>query len=379
MSNRTLSRTVSPGRTPASSRAVRALRCGIAATLALAPVATFVGCDTYDSPPRVFVVDLVDGNLPRTGEPIVIEFSEPIDPATLNLKIALLETDIEGNLFDEDLEDAKNEDGTTTELSTFYVHEAGKDASGGVGELSADRKSFTITLDEALPVGPALTILVEPGLADAEANAWEVRQRIPFGYKFACQEGASSSVFLPGAYFFVVDVEVPLPTQLQLWVYFTVDPDTGVVTGQFTNADRIPGNACGCDPTDACRTIPEEGCVTPSEKAGTADEYVDFIPNLAPPEGYTFRANGCVADQPDGSVSFGNAPVDVAIEQPPVTVVGTQLTAQFIVGDDGVLRCSGSFTGDQVLLGTVDSGPASGTFTGRSVVEAETPADIPKP
>jgi hypothetical protein len=361
----------------------------LAGLLALAPVAPFGGCEIYDSPPRVFVVDLVDGNLPDASAPIVLEFSEPIVPSSLSLKIALLETDIEGNLFDEDAEDATDEDGNPTELTTFYVHSGGKDQGGGVGVLSEDGRKFTITLDAPLPIGPVLVLQVEPGLDDPDGtsadgtidatDATKTRQRIPFGYKFSCQAGASSAIFREGAYFFVVDVDVPLPTQLQLWVYFTVDTETGVVTGQFTNADRIPGGQCGCEPSEACRTTPSKGCVVPSEKAGTADEFVDFIPNLEPPEGYTFRANGCVADQPDGSVSFGNAPVDVAIEQPPVTVVGTQLTAQFVLGDDGVLRCSGSFTGDQVLLGTVDSGPASGTFTGRSVTEAETPADIPMP
>ena len=74
MSNRTL-----------SSFRRRVVSRGLAALLAVAPVAAFVGCETYDSPPRVFVVDLVDGNLPRTGEPFVIEFSEPVDPATLIL------------------------------------------------------------------------------------------------------------------------------------------------------------------------------------------------------------------------------------------------------------------------------------------------------
>lgn len=368
-----------PHQTLSSTRARSWASRALAGLLALAPVGAFGGCETYDSPPRVFVVDLVDGTLPDATAPIVLEFSEPIDPATLKLKVVLLETDIEGNLFDEDPEDATDDEGVVTELSTFYVGEAGKDVSGGVGVLSDDRMSFTITLEEPLPVGPAIALLVEPGLADAEGNAAERRQRIPFGFKFSCQEGASSGAFREGAYFFLVDVEVPLPTQLQLWVYFTVDPDTGIVTGQFTNADRVPGGQCGCDPSDACRTLPTQGCVTPSEKAGTVDEHVDFIPNVEPPEGYTFRANGCVAEQPDGSISFGNAPVDVAITQPEITVVGTQLTAQFILGADGVLRCSGSFTGDQVLLGTVDSGPASGTFTGRSVTEAETPADIPMP
>lgn len=329
-------------------------------------------CETFDAPPRVFLVDLVAGNLPDNSQPIVVEFSEPVDPATLKVKVALLETDIEGNLGDEDEVDA-------TELTTFFTYDAGKSSEQGVGTLSDDGLSLTIELTEKLPIGPALVLLVEPGLADAEGTAWQVRQRIPFGYAFECQADGTSSLFLPGAYFIVVDVEKPIATQLQLLVWFDLGEDGGIITGQFTNGDRIPGATCGCDPSDACRTVPETECVTPSEKAGTAEEYVDFIPNALPPEGYTFRATACVADQADGTVSFANAPVDVAIEQPPVTVLGTKLTAQFIVEEDGSLSCSGSFVGDEVLLGGNPTGIAAGTFTCRSIPEDQVPADIPKP
>ncbi len=348
-------------------RVTRALAPALAAA-SLAFLA--VACETYDAPPRVFVVDLVDGNLPDPKAPIVLEFSEPVDPATLAVKVAFLETDAEGNLFDED-------EPKDTELAVLF--DSTKKDTGGVGELAEDRLSYTIDLTEELPVGPAMVVLVEPGLADAEGTAWEARQRIPFGFKFSCQEGATSEIFLPGAYFLLVDVEKPLPLQLQLWAWFDVDPETGIVTGQFTNADRIKGGSCGCGANDACQTVPTTECVTPSEKASTVESFVDFVANDEPPEGYTFRANGCVADQGNGTVSFGNAPVDVKIGQPDVTVVGTQLTAQFTPDADGVLRCSGSFVASLVLIGTVESGPASGTFTGRSVVEAELPAEIPKP
>jgi len=336
-------------------------------------------CETYDAPPNVFLNDLVDGTLADNKAPLVITFSEAVDPATLSLKVALFETDTEGNLFDEDT--GKDDEGEATELATFFVHDPTKKKTdeGGEGKLSRDGLTYTITLTEPLPIGPALALLIEPGLADSSGIRTETRQRISFAYRFACSDAGVSQIFKTGAYFFVADVEKPIPTQLQLIVWFDLDPVTGVVTGQFTNADRLPGTTCGCAADDGCSSVGEK-CVLPSAKAGSEDEYKHFLfPNASPPEGYTFRASVCVADQPDGTVSFANAPVDVAIEQPPVTVVGTRLTAQFVVDADGVLRCSGSLTGEEVLLGVANSGAASGTFTGRFIPEDETPADILKP
>lgn len=370
-----------PSRLSHASRPFAWALRALATFAVLAVVASFSpACETFDAPPAVFVVDLVDGNLPDNKQPIVIQFSEPVDPATLSLKIILLETDSEGNLFDEDADDAKTEEGEPTELSTFFVHDAGKkEDEGGTGELSKDRLTYTITLTEPLPIGPSLALLVEPGLADDQGISWVGRQRIPFGYRFNCSDSGVSKIFKPGAYFFVANVEKPVPTQLQLIVWFDIDPVTGVVTGQFTNADRLPGPTCGCTDKQGCSSVGEK-CVLPSQKAGTEDEYKDFlVANAEPPSGYTFKASVCAVDQPDGSVAFANAPVDVAITAPPVTVVATRLTAQFIPDADGTLRCSGSVTGEQVILGTSDSGPASGTFTGRSIPDDEVPENIPKP
>lgn len=355
----------------------RAMRVWATLLLLVGVAMAVPACETYDAPPQVFVLDLVDGNLPDNKAPIVLQFSEPVVAATLSLKLVLLETDDEGNLYDEDT--GKDDDGKATELTTFFVHDPTKKKDeGGKGVLSKDRLTYTITLDEPLPIGPSLALLVEPGLADDAGTVWDVRQRITFGYRFDCAATGVSQIFKPGSYFFVVNVESPIPTQLQLWVWFDIDPETGVLTGQFTNADRKPGESCGCAAKDGCSSFGDQ-CVAPSFKAPSEDAYIDFIPNAEPPQGYTFRANACAADQADGTVSFANAPVDVAITQPPVTVEGTRLTAQFVLGADGVLRCSGSFTGERVILGTAPSGVASGTFVGRHVEEDEAPTDVPHP
>lgn len=200
------------------------------------------------------------------------------------------------------------------------------------------------------------------------------------GRAVGCSEPAVSGVFEPGAYFFVVDIEKPLPTQLQLLAWFDVDAETGVVTVRFTNADRSPGPTCGCAADDACSSVDPARCVLPSTKAGSEEEYVDFlVANDSPPEGYSFTTTVCTFDQPDGTVTFTAAPVDIVIAQPEVTLVAARLRGQLVVEGEGVLRGSGSFEAERVLLGTADAGPALGTLATRTIPADEVPADVPKP
>lgn len=193
-----------------------------------------------------------------------------------------------------------------------------------------------------------------------------------------CAGVVTSDGFTPGAYFFLADFETPTPTQVQLLAWFDIDPDTGLVTGRFTNADRAPGSTCDCDDTQACSSL--EQCVLPSTKAGTEDEYADFlVPRPDPPTGYSFTTTTCPVDQPDGTVAFATAPIDLAIEQPPVKLVGLRITAQLAVGGGGVVRGRGTVEADQVILGETESGPARGAVLTRTIPEAEVPADLPKP
>ncbi len=193
-----------------------------------------------------------------------------------------------------------------------------------------------------------------------------------------CSTGGSG-ILQPGAYFLIADLAKPVPTQLQLLAWLDVAA-SGTVTGRFTNADRYPGPTCGCADLDACSSVDPARCVLPSAKAGSEDEYADFlVPNPDPPEGYTFTTSGCAIDQADGSVVFAPAPVDIEIDQPPVTVVAARLTVQCATDGAGVPRCRGTFDSDGVLLGTVESGPAQGTLVGRTIPEGEVPGDVPKP
>lgn len=335
-----------------------------------------VGCESYDSPPRVQLVGTVEGTLTDPTAPLVIAFSEPVVDASLKVRIARYQTDDEGTLLDQI-------PGRESELEVFFERNPVGSDTGGFAVLSEDRRVLTMHLDQTLPVGPRLAIVVEPKLADDAGNETEVRTIITFGYTFECAGAPVGDSFPSGGYFFVVDVEFPIETQIQLWAYLVVDPDTGLINGQFTNADRIQDPAhCGlmCNAeTEACRTVPAVECVLPSTKAASEDEYVDFYPNDVTETAYSFTVQACVAPLPDGSIGFANIPTDVQVPQPAVTVKGINLSSAFALGDDAVLRASGSFTAQTVFLGPADSGPGSGVLTARRVPDEDIPPGIPKP
>lgn len=327
------------------------------------------GCETYDSPPRPSIDGLADGVLTDPAAPLVVRFSEPVDPKTLKLEVVKLVTDLEGNLGDEDKD-------PSTQLETLYAFTPEGD-TGGVGELSPDKKTLTIKFAATPPTGPALAVLIEPGLKDAEGNEEHVRQRLTFSYKFTCAGSAATSAFPSGVYFFVIDVEQPIETQIQLYADIRVDESTGNISAQFVNADRNPDpNRCSppCDSTEACRLLPSEECVIPSTKAGNDDEFPDWIVNAQPPTGYTFSATGCVAESEGGVVRFANAPTDVTIQSPAITVIGIELSASFSLDEKGVFRGSGSLTSPNI---EPLHQPGSGTMTARQVPLDQVPTGVP--
>jgi hypothetical protein len=342
-----------------------------------------LGCSSFDAPPQATIVDAAEGLLPDPLAPLALSFHEPVVPESLLVKVIRLETDIEGNLFDEDADEE-------TQLDIFYQH-PGPDGLefpdiGGEGALDPGRRRFTMNLSTTLPIGPQLAVLIEVGLQDDEGNEWKVRQILKFGYEFSCggEESAMPTEFPSGSHFMVVDVDSPIQTQLQLLAAMKVDPETGAVVGQFTNADRDESIDCSqfglsCESTEVCRTLPSPACVAPSEGAGTADEYSDYTHNAVPPTGYSFTVLACVRDEPDGSFTFANAPVDVEVQSPPVTVKGINFNGGFRFDSDGILRGDGTFSAPEIFLGTTPSGAGVGTIAMRLIPEDELKPGTPQP
>lgn len=356
------------------SRLPRLAQTALALVLGASPVFASIGCEVYDSPPRPSIDGMVDGVLADPKAPIVVRFSEPIDPDTLRVKIVKLTTDLEGNLGDED-------DDPNTETFEFFGYDpVTLNNFGGTATLADDAASLRIDLASPLPIGPSLALLIEPGLADREGNTVDARSRLVFGYRLSCDEGGGPTSFPSGVYYFLVEVAQPINTQVQLFAQLDVDPATGRFVGQFTNADRNrDGSRCSpaCGATEACRTLPAEECVIPSTKAGSEDEFPDFVVNDVLPTGYSFPLEGCIVDDGE-NVAFVNEPGDIDITQPDVFVQGIQLTAQF-VDDAGVLRGTGGITAEQVFIGETPSGTGSGTMRARLLTGDDAPDGVPAP
>jgi hypothetical protein len=321
-----------------------------------------LACIEFHAPPEPSLPQAQNGLLPDPTAPVVVAFDRPIDPSTVTLEIARDIVNDRGQLADE-----QDPPGT---LSTLYTYDPIDGDSGGTSVLSDDNTVFTITPTFALPYSPALVVIVEPGLADAMYHVPTVaRRKLVFSYELNLTCDAPSMIMPAQAnYFLLIDVAEPVGTQVKLFATIAVDMN-GEFTAAFSSATRNPdGTRCSppCASTDACRTLPgPPACVAPSTPADSTDEYPDFVINEQ--NGFSFDAQGCVVDQSDGTALFVNAPVDVFITSPNVTLRNTKLTASFALDGEGVLRGAGALTADDVLLGTIDSGPGSGQLTARLI------------
>lgn len=343
--------------------------------------------ETYDAPPKPYIVGLAEGVLGDPTQPVVIKFSEPVNPATLKARIIRLDTDTEGNLYDEDADP-----NTTVETLVDYPHkfvtvdEDGdplppEDLDKTISELSADGLTLSLRPVKTLPTGPRLALILEAGLADQQGNAVRDRTRVTFGYKFACTATTRSNVFVEGTYFMLVDVKKPLSAQVQLFTKFSLNED-GTFRAQFTNGDRKPnteGCPKKCNSAQVCRLLPTPECVSPSERAGEPTEYPDYFPFSTPPSGFTFPVTGCVEDR-DGAAAMQASPVDVVVEKPPVTLQAARFTGAFEKGPNGTIVASGSLAAPTVLLfGKEQPGGGEGSFKAVYIPPDKVPPDVPSP
>ncbi len=344
--------------------------------LAIAP-----SCATYDPPPKPTLDVTTDGLLTDPKAPILVHFSVPVDPLTVHVKIARYEVDSEGHLADERGADS-------TPLETYYEREP----DNGVGFEDAKGKStfdstfttMTIVPSAALPVGPRLVLLFEPGLSDPAGHDTKVRKKLLFGYKLTLDCNQPVKNLASGDFFFIVGVKNPIATQIRMFATIDIDATTGRFVGQWTDARRnktpehCPADLA-CKSTEACRTLPVHACVIPSEPATSCDEYPDQLPDATLDTGFSFTALGCVVDQPDGSAALVNAPVDVRVTSPAVTLRNTVLSAAFKADAAGAIRGSGSLAAQEVFLGDISSGAGTGDLTALVIPAGKLPAPIPGP
>jgi hypothetical protein len=330
-------------------------------------------CENYQAPPEPSIEGLdADGVLKDPAAPVVVRFDRPIARETLRLKVAEFVTDSEYRLADEP------ENTLGTEFKPLFVHEPTGDTLGSFRFLDDTRVELTAATP--FPVGPQLVLLVEPGLRGTNGIDTVDRRKNNFSYVFTCSGRGKPGPFTSGNYFMLVEVIKPLGLQIQLYASLKVDPATGAVVGQFTNADRNPAQKCPmeCD-KKVCRLLPSPSCVQPSEKAGTIDEYPDFVPNNVLPTGYSFPGEGCVDAQADGSVRFRITSPQAVVNQPKVTINEILIVASFKPDDKGVLRATGGFNARGVDLFDSPSGAGKGDLTAIRVPDELAPPGIPEP
>lgn len=329
--------------------------------LAVLLLVSVTGCEKFDAPPQL-TLQLSDD----ASAPLVMKFQEPVKEGTLNFRIVAVKTGTEGEL-----------------LADADVYFNSKAQELGEGSFNDDRTRYTIQLDASLPVGPPLAFDIEPGLSDDDGNAWTAPQLVEFSFGFECDITEDVPTTFPSAtHFLLADVATPLAVQLQLIGEINVDPDSGRYAAQFTNGDRDESIDCAglglsCAPEEVCRTLPEPGCVLPSQEALTTDEYPDYIHNNSAVDGYSFTIIGCVRDLPDGSWAFTNEPASVQVPMPAVRVEDIGFNASFAFDEQGVLRGNGSFTAAQIYLGDTPSGAAAGNMRTRSIPPDEVKPGLP--
>jgi hypothetical protein len=344
--------------------------------LVLVVTALASSCQRYVAPPVATIDGLADGLLSDPSAPLVLDFSKPIDPSTLSLQLILFDPNAEGQLPDETGD-------PTVSLKPIFSHDPVAGDTGGTGVLDPTSTVFTITPLARLPVGPTLAVLIDPGLTDATHDptaTTEVRKRLIFSYSFTCN-GTGTKVLTSGAYFFLLNVEQPIGTQIKIFADLDVDAASGRFVGQFTLAARVT-DPTRCSPActggDVCQTLPgPPACVVPSTRAGTAAEWPDFYANPTPPVGFSFTVTGCAEDQ-SGSASFATQPANMVVQQPPVSVDGLVVIASFAPDSAGDIVATGGVTGDDIVFGTSHLGAGHGTVAAQSIPATQAPS-IPTP
>jgi hypothetical protein len=347
---------------------------GVAGAIGMAAAPS---CQTYAPPPTATIEGLSDGILKNPMAPIVVQFSTPVDPDTINVQIAPFNIDAYGNLPDEEPDAGP--------LNALTIYDA-KESVHVNATLSSDHTTLTLTPTPLawLPTGPSLVLLVGAGLTSSTTGTvLHYRERLLFSYPAVCGE-AKPTKFLSGAYFFILEVTKPVAVPLKTFAAIDVNPLTGEFYGQFTAAVRNPDpSRCNppCTGGTACELIPSPAkCVEVSTPPADLEEYPDYVFKSGAPNGYTFEMHGCATNVGDaGAVNILTQPGVLNVSSPAVSIQGLTFTAQFVPVDGGLVMGSGSLTATKSFLGTFPAGPGTGTLSALSIPDAAAPADLPQP
>jgi hypothetical protein len=351
-------------------------RCLVVLTLMLVAL----GCQEFDPPPEPSVASLDNGVMKAAPDaPFVLKLSEPFVKSSLRIKIIKAVMDSEENLLDEQ----SPPDFEAFDENTLIAYDgaAPDDEARSFGAtFELNGTSLTINPAKAFAVSAPYLLLIEPGLRDLDGHKTLPRIRIPFTYELT---GGGKNTLPTGYYYFILNVDY-LSTQIQVFAYMEVDPETGIWRARFTNANRRaqlnsrPGCPSCSGDTPICALVTQPRCVKPSQKQSVLDEYVDFLPESEAPDGYFFIADGFAKDEANQTTAFGTAPflIQVAVGSGGITVdaENTRISGIFRKHEDDRWRATGSLSVEVVKLNNVGSDPTKGTFEAMSLSAAEVEA-----
>lgn len=335
-------------------------------------------CQEFDPPPKASVEGLDNGVMTIAPDaPFVVNFSEPIVKNSLRVKLVKAVMDPEENLLDE--QDPPDLEGFKKNTLVEFDGKAPEDEErsyGGTFDFTETRLSIDPT--KAFSIATPYLFLVEPGLEDLDGHATVPRNRSPFVYQL---EGGGKTALPTGYYYFLMNVDF-LAVQIQVFAYMVVDPETGAWRANFTNGNRLPAlnKRPGCPsscPTDTpiCALVPSPRCAKPSEKQTALEQYVDFLPETDPPNGYFFIADGFARDEANQTTAFGTAPflIEVTVGSGGILVdaENTRISGVFRHHDDDRWRGTGSLSVEAVKLNGVGKDPTKGTFEAMSLTADE--------
>ncbi len=343
-------------------------------------------CETFDPAPSVTLDNDVNGAMTvDSTQPLVVRFSEPVEPGTIRIKVISLDVDnaidYEGNLLDEQSPPQLQAFKDSTVIAYDGAHPDDETRSyGGTFELDAKHTALTITPGVSLNVTVPYMLLIEPGLSDTAGNVTVPRIRLPFTYPL---KGGGPTSLPSGYYYFLINVDF-LAQQIRTYSYLDVDPVTGEWHGVFTEAVRRdvlntrPGCPSSCpEATPICQLLNPAlaSCVKQSEHQNKLTEFPDFIPDPNPGTGFVFRVVGFARDEANGTISFGTAPfnIDLLIGATKVTTHGSVITGKFTESptEPGRFVATGSIAVDVVQINGNDGGPTKGTLQAMTMTQDE--------
>lgn len=284
---------------------------------------------SYDPPPDILRSRPAAGAIIADGSiPLVVDFTERVEPDSLGLVLGPRKTDAEGRLLPWCGEEQSPE-------ATGCIHPwtgpctVGGACSGGSIQLAAGATRVTVVPDTVLAVGEYV-LRIQEGLEDAAGNSTGVPYDLYFFVSPTGTLGPTS--FQPGVILTWMELDQPFYFPLEVYWHVQVDPDTG----------RVWGGACDGDPID------------PDAERVYDHEAWRPVSNLED-EGFKFVFEGVVQDArvqdregvPRDGWIFESRPFYIYASQPQVEVMDGRVS--FAVYYDAQ-------AGREVAVGSIEAG-----------------------